>query len=100
MFHRHRYVSSNNHVSTVRPTLFKKQRAPVATANRCPTIGKELRSLFAYVRYESESRSNLEPFYLQCTRDIDVVRRQLDNVYNYTAVSKHFRNCSLRIEPS
>jgi len=82
--------------------LFKKQRAPVATANRCPTIGKELRSLFAYVRYESESRSNLEPFYLQCTRDIDVVQRQPDNVYNYTVPYQSIfgTTCSLRIEPS
>lgn len=55
-------------------------------------MGKKLRSLFAYVRYESESRSNLEPFYLQCTRNIDVARRQPVNVYNCTAVSKLFRN--------
>lgn len=70
--------------------FFRKQRARIAIASRYPIAGKELRSLFAYVRYESESRSNLEPFYLQCTRDIDVARRQPDNVYNYTAVYQSF----------
>lgn len=72
-----------------------------ARSHRQPaTAGKELRSLFAYVRYESESRSNLEPFYLQYTPDIIDVARQPDNVYNYTIVLKHFQNCNLRTESS
>lgn len=62
--------------------------------DRDSTARKELRSLFAYVRYESESRSNLESFCLQCTRGIDVALRQSDNVYNYTACIQLFSKLS------